>query len=107
MSSFTHPIAKPAPFARSVAVAALMGATMLALPLSASRADTAANAVIQLAQGAAPQTSAGSGATESKGETVEQRITNLHAALKITPDQDAKWNDVAKDMREMPPRWTS
>jgi periplasmic protein CpxP/Spy len=100
MSSFTHPIAKPAPFARSVAVAALMGATMLALPLSASRADTAANAVIQLAQGAAPQTSAGAGATESKGETVEQRITNLHAALKITPDQDAKWNDVAKDMRE-------
>ncbi len=43
---------------------------------------------------------AAAGATETKGETVEQRITNLHAALKITPDQDAKWNAVAQAMRE-------
>lgn len=100
MSSFTYPIAKYSPFARSVAIAALMGATMLATPLTAARADTAANAAFQLAQAAAPQSSAGAGATEAKGETVEQRITNLHAALKITPDQDAKWKDVAQDMRE-------
>jgi uncharacterized protein YkwD len=100
MSSFTHPIAISAPFARSVAVAALMSATMLALPLSAARADTATKAAIQLAQAPAPQSSAGAGVTEAKGETVEQRITNLHAALKITPDQDAKWKDVAQDMRE-------
>ena len=46
------------------------------------------------------KTQAGAGATESKGETVEQRITELHAALKITPDQEAKWNEVAQDMRE-------
>jgi protein CpxP len=99
MSSFTHPIAIAAPFARSVAIAALMGATMLASPLTA-RADTATNAAIQLAQAAAPQSSAGAGATETKGETVEQRITNLHAALKITPAQEAQWNGVAQDMRE-------
>jgi periplasmic protein CpxP/Spy len=96
MSSFTHPIATP--FARSLAIAALTGATMLASPLSAARADTATNPAIQLAQAA--QRQAGAGATESKGETVEQRIANLHAALKITPDQEAKWNEVAQDMRE-------
>jgi Spy/CpxP family protein refolding chaperone len=77
-----------------------MGATMLATPLSAARADTASNAVIQLAQAASPKSGAGAAATETKGETVEQRITNLHAALKITPDQEAKWKDVAQDMRE-------
>jgi periplasmic protein CpxP/Spy len=96
--------------ARSFAIAALMGATMLASPLSAARADTVHNAATQLAQAAAPQasapqaaapkTEAGAGATVSKGETVEQRITSLHAALKITSAEDAKWNDVAQAMRE-------
>ena len=89
-----------APFARSVAIAALMGATMLASPLTAARADTATNAAIQLAQAGGAQSPAGKGATEAKGETVEQRIKDLHAALKITPDQDSKWNEVAQDMRE-------
>jgi hypothetical protein len=77
-----------------------MGATMLASPLTAARADTATNAAIQLAQAAAPQNPAAAGATETKGVTVEQRIKDLHAALKITPDQDSKWNEVAQDMRE-------
>jgi protein CpxP len=100
MSSFTHPIAMTAPLARSVAIAALMSATMLASPLTAARADPAANAAIQLAQAAAPQNPAAAGATETKEQTVEQRIKDLHAALKITPDQDSKWNEVAQDMRE-------
>jgi len=77
-----------------------MGATMLANPLNAARADTVANAAFQLAQAATPQTQAGAAATETKGETVEQRITSLHTALKITPDEDAKWNAVAQSMRE-------
>jgi len=100
MSSFTHPIAMTAPLARSVAIAALISAAMLASPFTAARADTAANAAIQLAQAAAPQNPAAAGATETKGETVEQRIKDLHTALKITPDQDSKWNEVAQDMRE-------
>jgi protein CpxP len=90
MSSFTHPIAASAPIVRSIAIAALLGATMLATPLSAARAE----------QAVAAQSPAGAAATQTKGETVEQRITNLHAALKITPDQDAKWNAVAQAMRE-------
>jgi hypothetical protein len=98
MSSFTHSIAVSAPVARSVAIAALLGATMLASPLSAARADTVTNGAFQLAQAA--QSTAGKGATEAKAETVEQRITNLHAALKITPAQEAQWNGVAQDMRE-------
>ena len=100
MSSITHPIAVSAPFARSVAIAALMGATMLASPLTGARADTATNAPIQLAQAGGAQSPAGKGATEAKGETVEQRIKDLHAALKITADQETKWNEVAQDMRE-------
>jgi protein CpxP len=90
MSPFIHPIAISAPLVRSVAVAALMGATMLASPLTAARAE----------QGVTPQTQAAKAATETKGETVEQRITNLHASLKITPDQETKWNAVAQAMRE-------
>jgi protein CpxP len=100
MRSFSHSITNPAPFVRSAAIAALLGATMLASPLGAARADTAINAAIQLAQATAPQSSAGAGATEAKTETVEQRITALHAALKITPDQEVKWKAVAVAMRE-------
>jgi periplasmic protein CpxP/Spy len=100
MSFFIHSKAVSAPLARSVAIAALMGATILTSPLSAARADTVSSAALQLAQAAAPQNSAAAGATQSKGETVEERITTLHAALKITPDEETKWNDVAQAMRE-------
>ena len=90
----------PMPFTRSVAMAALMGATMLATPLATARAGTVDNAVIQLAQASAPKTQAGAAAVETKGESVEQRITSLHASLKITSDEDTKWNAVAQSMRE-------
>jgi protein CpxP len=91
MSYFTHSIAAPAPFVRSVAIAALLGATMLATPLTATRA---------LAQAAVAPTPAAATATETKGETVEQRITALHASLKITPAEETQWNGVAQAMRE-------
>jgi len=90
MSSFIHSIAVSAPSARSVAIAALMGATMLATPLTAVRAQ----------QVATPQTQAAATAPATKGETVEQRITALHASLKISANQEAKWNAVAQAMRE-------
>jgi hypothetical protein len=61
-----------------------MGATMLASSLTAARADTVGNAAFQLAQATAPRNEAGVAATSTKGETVEQRIVNLRAALKIT-----------------------
>ena len=74
---------------RSVAIAALMGATMLASPLTAA-----------WAQNAPVKTVAATDATQSKGQTVEQRITDLHAALKITPAEETQWNGVAQAMRE-------
>jgi protein CpxP len=100
MLSFTRPITLSAPFARSTAIAALMGATMLATPLIAARADTVTTAAIQLAQAAGPQNAATTPTTSTKGETVEQRITALHASLKITPNEEAQWNNVAQAMRE-------
>jgi protein CpxP len=100
MSFLIHSKAVSAPFARSVAIAALLGATMLTIPMTSARADTVTSAALQLAQAAAPQNPAAAGATQSKGETVEERITNLHAALKITPDEETKWNGVAQAMRE-------
>src|SRR5271157_180122 len=73
---------------------------MLASPLTAARADTATNAAIQLAQAAAQQNPAARGATQGSGETVEQRITSLHTALKITPGEEPLWNAVAQAIRE-------
>jgi hypothetical protein len=43
---------------------------------------------------------AAAAATSTKPETVEQRISSLKTALKITPDQESKWEGVAKAMRE-------
>jgi periplasmic protein CpxP/Spy len=89
MPYLTHPIAVRAPFVRSVAIAALLGATMLATPLTAA-----------WAQSPTPRTVSAAAATETKGETVEQRITTLHASLKITPAEETQWNSVAQAMRE-------
>jgi protein CpxP len=91
MPYLTNPIAASAPFVRSVAIAALLGATFLATPPIATSA---------LAQAAGVTTPAAANATETKGETVEQRITELHASLKITPTEETQWNGVAQAMRE-------
>ena len=61
MPSVTSPITILMPVARSVAIAALMGATMLVSPLTTARADPATPAAVQLAQAANP---AGAGATQ-------------------------------------------
>ena len=101
MTSFTKPFAVTAPFARTVAVAALFGAAMFAFPLTAARADGAAVTGIQLAQSATPAPAqADATAAPARSDTIEERITSLHEQLQITPDQDAKWNDVAQTLRE-------
>jgi len=99
MSFLSHRIAISAPTVRSVAIAAVLGTTFLVSPLTiAHAADGAAPPAVQLPQTTPPQ--AGVEASGSQVETVEQRITNLHAALKITPEQEAKWVGVAGAMRE-------
>ena len=100
MSSLTQLVSRSAPFPRTVAIAVLMGAAMIAMPPGTARADAAPVAAIQLAQAAAPQAPASNAATKPKRETVEQRITKLHKALKITPDEEPKWSAVAQAMRD-------
>ena len=83
-----HPIRRiTLPLARSVAIAALMSAPLVATPLFSAHAQTSA-------------TPAAANPAEEKGQGVEQRITQLHAELKITPDQESKWNSVAQAMRD-------
>ena len=52
------------------------------------------------AQTAEQKPPAAAAATSNKPETVEQRIVSLKASLKITPDQEKKWDAVAGAMRE-------
>jgi periplasmic protein CpxP/Spy len=100
MSPLSKCIVVPAPYVRSFAIAALMGATMLATPLTAALADGVHNAPVQLAQAAAPPDQTAAATAETKAETVEQRISSLHAELEITPGEEADWNNVAQAMRD-------
>jgi periplasmic protein CpxP/Spy len=100
MSRLPHPLAVPAPFARSVAIAAFLGATMLASPMTTARADSTSTAPSHVTPGAAPRTKAAAGAMATKTESVEQRISSLHTALKITPQEEANWTAVAQAMRD-------
>jgi periplasmic protein CpxP/Spy len=76
-----------------LALATLVGASLTFGSFSLASAQTAS----------APDSgkpAAAVAATSNKPETVEQRITTLKAALKVTPDQESKWEGVAKAMRE-------
>jgi periplasmic protein CpxP/Spy len=97
MTSFLRPIARFAP--RSLAAVTLMSVTLLASPLTVARADSANSTPMQAVQTAKPGMLAAAGPTEMKQETVEQRISELHASLKITPNEESQWNAVAQVMR--------
>jgi periplasmic protein CpxP/Spy len=74
---------------RSLVVSSLIGAALVAGSLSPA-----------FAQSGTTKPPAAAAATSSKPETVEQRITSLKAALKITPDEETKWKAVADAMRQ-------
>jgi len=79
------------PLARSLAIASVAGAALLVGSVAPGFAQ----------QGPSPsKPPAAQAATSSKPETVEQRIQTLKASLKITPDQEGKWNAVAQAMRD-------
>src|SRR5258708_31590262 len=78
------------PLARSVAIASLAGVALITGSFGPVAAQTPPD----------NKPPAAAAATSSKPETVEQRITQLKAALKITPDQESKWNSVAQAMRD-------
>ena len=73
MSLLTRPIAVYFPLRRTVAIAALMGATFLASPSTPARANPA-SPPLQLAQNAPQKTLAATQATSDKADTVEARI---------------------------------
>jgi hypothetical protein len=98
MSPLTHRISIAAPLPRSLAIAALLGTTFLVSPIIAARADSVIHAPIQLVQADKTQAAADTAAT--KEQTLDQRIDSLHASLKITPNEETKWNDVAQAMRD-------
>jgi len=99
MSSFSRTFAISSPALRTVAIAALLGTTMLVSPQVGARAESATSLPIQLAQ-AAQKSADAKAATETKTETVEARITKLHTDLKITADEQSKWDNVAQTMRD-------
>jgi protein CpxP len=99
-------------FASRITVAALLGATMLAMPLAASAQTTpqstttpsmaSPSSTSPSTATTAPRTprTAAAKAASSQPETVEQRIASLHRQLKITASEDAAWNAVAQAMRD-------
>jgi len=123
MQPFTHRIAVAATMARPAAFAALLGAALLAGPLTPARADSAATPM-RLAQATPSPAPAGSAATPgaaapsaaapstaapspaapktaaSRQAAVEQRIASLHKSLKITAAEEPDWNAVAQAMRD-------
>lgn len=79
---------------RSVAITALLSAPLVAAPLSVFAAEPGAT-------GAAPSMPSKSTASaETKASGVEQQITQLHSQLKVTSEQESKWNSVAQAMRD-------
>ncbi len=75
---------------RPIAIASFAGAALFAGSVMPAAAQTKEIAKPPAAEAA----------TSNKAETVEQRITTLKASLKITPDQEKKWDGVAQAMRE-------
>ena len=98
MSNLAHSMALPSRPAPSLALAALMGLSLLAFPLAAARADN--SGAQQPAPTASMRSDAAKEATGVRPETVEQRIASLHTKLQIKPDQEQKWQAVARVMRE-------
>jgi hypothetical protein len=80
------------PLTRSVAIASLTGAALIAGSFGPASAQTTPSPNNKPPAAAA--------ATSNKPETVEQRITQLKTALKITPEQESKWTAVAQAMRD-------
>jgi protein CpxP len=97
MSNSTRRTGFTLPLTRSAALAALLSAPLAAMPLALVHAQTMNPSPAAPANPA--QTPAAVNPSET-GQTVEQRITQLHSELKITPDQETKWNGVAQAMRD-------
>lgn len=85
---------------RVLAVPALLTMLTLGLPAPAG-AQSTQTTVTPSAGGAAPAPATKATRTRrTRTFDIEQYITNLHKQLKITPDQEAQWKQVADVMRQ-------
>jgi len=88
---------------RVIAAAAFLPAFLFAVSShSASAAESAAPAAPLSAaqpQAAQPAPTTGPKVHAASVDRIEERITDLHKKLNVTPDQEALWTDMAKVMR--------
>jgi hypothetical protein len=90
-----------APVLRAGAVAVVFGAALLVAPVHAARAQAAeAAAPADPVDASPPAHHARGKAHWAQHETIEQRITALHASLKITTEEEPQWAAVAQTMRD-------
>jgi cell pole-organizing protein PopZ len=89
-SAMLFPTRTTAALMRSVAIVALIGAS----PVLAQAQSRPAPAPAQ----SSPLKPVATNPDQAKA--VEQQITQLHSELKVTPDQESKWNSVAQAMRD-------
>ncbi len=82
--------------ARALGIPALLTIFALALPLPAAAQSTVTPKQTQTS--AAPATT--KTAHRARKFDIDQYITNLHKQLKITPDQEGQWKQVADVMRQ-------
>jgi protein CpxP len=80
-----------------IAAATVLGAALLAVPGASAQQGT--QTPTQMAPAATPS-APHSTARAPRADRVEARIKTLHAQLKITPDEEPLWNNVAQVMRE-------
>ncbi len=88
----------PARVSRQIALAALLGAALLCAP-QISWAQSATAPISPPVATSGTPTPGAAEAADTKLETVEARIAKLHADLMITAKDQAKWDNVAKTMR--------
>jgi len=81
---------------RPMVITALLSTALLAAPLAVFAAEPSTQAPSSKSTPAKPA----AGNSDAKAQAVEQRISQMHTELKITPDQEAKWNAVAQAMRD-------
>ena len=87
---------RPIRSAYAVAAATLLGSALLAAP---ALAQTTPRAQTQLS--AAGTTSAKPArAKQAQGDLVERRLTTLHKQLKLTSEQEPKWDSFAQAVRD-------
>jgi hypothetical protein len=85
---------------RAAAIVVLSTGALFGGALQIARGQTPEDVPSQRAQATAARNPAVTRAHWSGHETIDQRITSLHAQLKITPDEETQWSNVAQTMRD-------